>query len=464
VDSVLKPEDYLPGDGYNAYTLMDRAFDMCRKAGLLQRDHFPIGYSGVRFAEPAQKARLMEVFREKAQAGDWPQFIVYLLDEPQPQRYDEVVEHAAQWRRLGAATTAAMSPTAAFGVGHVHNAWIVLAGSITPEMQREAERLGAEVWVYDYNLRATNVPANRFYTGLYTWSLGLKGNIQYAYIPGRPHPHASFDADWKLVGTSILGYVIPSPVGPVPGVGWEGRREGVDDVRYLQLLEARMESASASNPTAREARQWLADLRSRSRSTALAFRPGLYNAWGADYMDPDSRLSPHGYDALRTIAARYIEHLPAAPGERNDEPSEWVHIQPKPVEAQPFIGASLGECLAALKFGSVKQKRQAAGALALHNPEEILTARDLLIGLLDKPEVRLVALRALARLGPDAAPAIPAIRKLLASKDSFIRVSATYTLTRIGEDAKDLLIGLAEDPDYDVLWLAREALEELDKP
>ena len=182
---------------------------------------------------------------------------------------------------------------------------------------------------------------------------------------------------------------------------------------------------------------------------------------GTDYMDPDPELSPADYDGLRTTAARYISAFPAVAGESNLEPLTWHEMQSMPMEADAFAKASAEECLTALRIGSIKQKRQAAGAMALRDASAILPARGLLIDLLDTPEVRMVALRALAHLGPEAAPALSAIHTLLTSKDVFIRLGATYVLTRIGPDAADLLAECADDPHNAVSSLARNVLEEL---
>ena len=74
----------------------------------------------------------------------------------------------------------------------------------------------------------------------------------------------------------------------------------------------------------------------------------------------------------------------------------------------------------------------------------------------------MVALRALARLGLEAAPALPAIHTLLTSKDTFIRLGATYLLGQIGgPDATDLLAECADDPHNTVAALARNLLEDL---
>ena len=66
-------------------------------------------------------------------------------------------------------------------------------------------------------------------------------------------------------------------------------------------------------------------------------------------------------------------------------------------------------------------------------------ALPLLIDLLDVPEVRVVVLRTVAHLGAETLPAILKLSELLDYDDAFIRVGATYALTRIGPDAAEIL-------------------------
>ena len=80
--------------------------------------------------------------------------------------------------------------------------------------------------------------------------------------------------------------------------------------------------------------------------------------------------------------------------------------------------------------------------------------------LLDDPEVRMVALRALARMGPEARSAIPRIQQLLASDDIFVREAAIWTLGQIGSAAVEALAACArDDPDHNVASQARKALD-----
>lgn len=43
-------------------------------------------------------------------------------------------------------------------------------------------------------------------------------------------------------------YVVLSPDGPIPTVGWEGMREGIDDHRYLYTLRVMAEKADNYGP------------------------------------------------------------------------------------------------------------------------------------------------------------------------------------------------------------------------
>ena len=457
-DNYFGSRDYEPDGGYNVIKFADAQIKMGRRAGLIQLDQPLMTWPSA--CETDNKANTVSALERFSAERGWPDFVLYMFDEPGPPIFPRVIEHNSQWKREGAKTICAMSILAAFGVGHVHDVWIVHAGYITPELQQEAQRLGAKVWTYNFSLRTTNTEAGRYYAGLYSWSLGLAGNFTYNYMwlpttgPGI-RKQAYFDDKWKLSKPAGLGHVIPSPAGPVPGVGFEGRREGVDDCRYLQLLEARVKGAAESNSTAIAAKRWLDCLRKDG------FWPGFLptSQYSADWMVPHPGLSSSDYDAIRAKAAAFIMQLPPAEGEINGEPAKAPRIESSLLESWAFEGSSIEDCLEALRTGTIKQKRQAASALALRNPSEAQPALLLLIGLLDVPEVRMVALRALANLGPEASPAIPTLSALLDSDDAFIRVGATYVLTRIGPEAAKTLIKCKNDPNHTIANLASEVLD-----
>ena len=430
--NYMDAADYEADGGFNVIKFVQAQIAMGRQAGLVQMDRPLVTHTSDWLV--SDKAQTLAALAKYSQQYDWPDMHLYMRDEPGPKVYDEVVEHVGQWHRLGASTVAAMSGQAALAVGYVHDVWTVLAGHVTPELLAEADRQGAQVWTYSYSLRTTNCEAGRYFAGLYTWSLGLAGNMPYAYMgsPGSaPDKQAqpAFDANWKLSAPSILGYVIPSPAGPVPGVGFEGRREGVDDVRYLQLLETRMTAAPPDNTAASQAKAWLAGLRLASRN--WDFSPDRYNAWGADWYDPHTGIAPGDYHAIRAEAAAWIVQLPPAANETNPEPDAPRRRPALTRESAAYENRSVADCITALTTGIAKQQRQAAAALALRSADEVHLAMAQLIALLDDPQVRIVAARALTVVGPRAKPAAPKLRQMLKHKDSYIRNAAAYVLSRI---------------------------------
>lgn len=430
--NYLLADAYEADGGFNVLKHVAAQVALGREAGLVQMDRPLITHPSHWYTDG--KHHVMTALQRHGAERGWPGVHLYMRDEPGSDVFDEVIEHVSEWRRLGASTVAAMNGRAAFAVGHMHHVWTVLAGHITPQLLAEARRQGAEVWTYSYSLRTTNAEAARYFAGLYTWSLGLSGNMPYAYM-GEPGPEPKkqaqpfFDESWKLSAPSILGYVIPSPAGPVPGVGLEGRREGVDDVRYLQLLEARVDAAPAGSTAAADAKVWLERLRAVGRR--WEFHPDAYNAWGADWLDPHPGIAAGDYDTIRADAAAHIMRLPAAPDELNPEPAK-ARPMPVPVlESAAYEGHTVERCITALKTGTVRHRRQAAASLALRSADEVAPALGALIELLDDPQVRIVAARALAILGPRVAPAKTKLQAMAKDDDAFIRIAAESVLQDI---------------------------------
>lgn len=83
-----------------------------------------------------------------------------------------------------------------------------------------------------------------------------------------------------------------------------------------------------------------------------------------------------------------------------------------------------------------------------------------MIDLLDMTEVRIVALLALANLGPATIPAIPKLRE---DADAFVRIGATFVLPRTGPKATELLAPCKEDPSFPIVNLATDTLAHWEK-
>jgi hypothetical protein len=242
-------------------------------------------------------------------------------------------------------------------------------------------------------------------------------------------------------------------------VGYEGRREGIDDYRYLQLLETRVDSADAESEAKVAAQKWLRQLKQQVSSAAL--RGVLLNfetVWDLDWMNPDPEVTPSHYKTIREIAARFITQLPAAPGEAN-LPVESHELPTGRLEGAEFDGKSLAECLEMLENGTTTEKRAAACAISMRKADELASVPvDALADLLDDPEVRIPAMRALRTMGPAAVGALPTVEAQLKHEDSFIRMHALLALDGIGPEAIDAMAGSVTDSLPGVAALAAHAL------
>ena len=452
---LLAPQEY--ADGYvDPARLLEEQMRMYQRAGLVHVD-IPM-HAGGNFACD-RKPFVADTMRSLTIKNDWPEFLLYMRDEPPvwdaPQeQMAQVFEFKRVARARGLAALGGVSSTA---WGHLHDVWNVLGGEVTPEMLREARRQGGQIWTYsDARLRVTNPLINRYYSGLYTWGLGLAGNHTYCYQHGdvgSPHPVWLPDRA-EASRPQIMGFIIPGPSGPVPGVGYEGRREGIDDYRYLQLLQARVAAAGPGNTVAKAASRWLANLKQRVETAAVRglFGTGCQYLWELDWVNPQPDIDPLEYDDIRRTAVRYISQLPPAAGEANPPPTTGARQFPlSGWEGEPFHSRSLDECLRALQHGDVTDKRAAANALLVKDVDALDPGRlalwiETLAGLLEQPDVRIPTLRALRVFGPQAAPALSALKRQLTAQDPWVRCGALLTMESMGAVALDGLIQGLEDP------------------
>ena len=245
----------------------------------------------------------------------------------------------------------------------------------------------------------------------------------------------------------INGYVIPGPDGPIPGMGFEGRREGIDDFRYIQLLEARLEAVDSRAAAAEEARLWLDGLRQIIVAEAVegVFASGQQHLWELDWVEPSPHIGPNEYATLRDTAAGFILRLPAVPGELN-LPSNTRQFRPSGWEGETFVDKQVSKIILAMQRGSEAKQRAAATALTFKkfHDDELPALLQALVSLLEKPAVRMPALQAISVVGPNAV--VPALEKQLQSEDPVVRCSALFTLESIGPGAIAALATGLQDP------------------
>jgi hypothetical protein len=227
-----------------------------------------------------------------------PELLFYGWDEPpvtdEARAAFEALEPIRQHMRI----VTAITDHAAAAYADLIDVWVVNAGRVTPEIRSLAADKGAELWTYDCNHRGRgNGTRARFYAGLYTWALELKGNFHWCYTGGY---------SWEGNRNATFCFVLPSDAGPVPSVAWENRREGVEDYRLLRLLEARID-AQPEAPVAQEASLWLQALRERVDWDLIQGMPKSVYPWdGAEVYPMCPDLQP---SELRETRARVIDYL-----------------------------------------------------------------------------------------------------------------------------------------------------------
>ncbi len=364
----------------------------------------------------------------------WPELMVYGWDEPLVPT-PGLRELYAPMRGVPIRLTTAMSMKAAYGYGDMHDVWIVHDGHFTPELRAEAKRRDAQVYTYSYRMWRQNFNplTQRYYAGLHTWALNLGGNYVWEYY---------YDYNW----------IDPVSKQTNPTTGWEARRDGVDDYRYLQMLEEAIK-AKPRNRAAVEASIWLETLRARVISEPNP--DGYWNSIGLTAST--SRVEAHSvvagkpfgveeFDRIAATAADYIVKISPAQAKPKKAPVTYVKD-----EAAAFRGKSVEQCVGGLRSPASATKRSAAWALWEVGPKAAAAVPEL-VKALDDPDVRIPALMAIQAIGPRAFQASGKVATLLSYPDDFIRLGASMTLAEL---AKPLWKTLAETPKE---WLFRKDL------
>jgi hypothetical protein len=117
--------------------------------------------------------------------------------------------------------------------------------------------------------------------------------------------------------THQFNYIYPTSDGPVPSIGWEGIREGIDDYRYIYTLEKTIEKAKQTKSAlklVKESENLLNLIRDsvhydnlRKERSRAAARAGEIRDF--DRQAPEPALKPTDYDRFRYQIAQHIIKL-----------------------------------------------------------------------------------------------------------------------------------------------------------
>ena len=289
----------------------DQGMEQMVRAGFRKRFHY---YPNGDAMRPDVQLAILERCREKG----WPEPLFYVYDEPGARGralLDTMEREFGAARRQGLRTVTSGLDWRT--QGEAYDVWIMdlsnVGGKDWEAIRAAAAKHGAELQAYDCSGELATHPRNiRFYTGLWTWAAGLKGNWIWEYAQagaaGVPMIASLSDAE-PPSGWASYGFVFSLPSGWGASTSWEARREGVDDYRYLRALEIEIERAEnaggAGDSAVAVARQYLSDLRQRvpldafsrtkRRSTALKQFDELAPEIGAEE-----------YDALQSTCSKYV--------------------------------------------------------------------------------------------------------------------------------------------------------------
>ena len=392
--------DPLPPKNNHAF---DKLIPLAQQAGLLDPDvpsllcNSPVDLS----TEEQRQAAVAWVEAECRKRG-LPEMIAFGPDEPKYPQDDILVKSFLRnSHNLSMRVNLDLSEAGRYGFGgDMCDVFTVHDGMISPEMVAEAGRTGTELWTYSYRMwrERFDPVAQRYFSGFYTWTHKLRGNWMWAYHHGH-HRHAWF---------------APGSHEPMPVTGYEARREGIDDYRYLQMVEDCV-AVNPDKPVSREAGKWLKDLRSRLVTTVPI------------QVEGGKPLTIAEYDEIRERAAAYIEKLGPVPAKTIVRPS----VEHAKDEAAPYRGKPVEECITGLGSRDASERRAAALALYELGPKAAAAVVPLARAL-DDPEVRMPALHALNAIGLEAFRAVPQIAKLLEHPDFYVRIGAIVSLGEIG--------------------------------
>ncbi|MEA3402622.1 MAG: hypothetical protein U9R79_15390 [Armatimonadota bacterium] len=298
---------YDPDDPRHFLGLAERLAQM-REAGLASPDRPLIllsacGSTWGGFREPESVRTLLRMGEELG----WPPLLFYVHDEPNtPERVEAV---RATYERVYAKVPQARTVTAIGGygieqIGELYDVWIASHGSVSEELMARAEREGRELWAYDCRHRGQRPEFDRFICGLWAWRTGIGGLGQWAYYSERALERDE-EGRWQLPEAWREWYMIASDQGPIGTVGWEARREGIEDYRVLQTLQRLV--AGRQGETASRGRELLAEARRITPIDAFADAPRDHRyIWE---FDPAPEATLRHMSDLRLEMLEVIEQL-----------------------------------------------------------------------------------------------------------------------------------------------------------
>jgi hypothetical protein len=224
-------------------TALRRVLELRAESGIASHALY---YLGVRTEDTSASAAAMygqQVTRLRPLATEFgiSDLYFYGIDEAKP---EEIQRQRRAWNAIHAAGgrvfAAGWTPGYFEAVGDILDVFV----SGTPPQADEAQRFhsrGKRILLYNQPQAGIENPAiYRLNYGVRLWQSGYDGTLIYAY----QHGFGSVWNDFDDAEFRDHNFAYPTVNGVIDTLAWEGLREGIDDVRYLQTLAAEVAKRS----------------------------------------------------------------------------------------------------------------------------------------------------------------------------------------------------------------------------
>ena len=244
------------------------------------------------------------------------EIITAAWEEPVPP-YEPLIKDVTPWHQAGMKFITSTGARPELEVLGPYNAAMSVNATIVDYAAKQMlEKAGSEFRTYDCSNHGFALMYARGYAGLFSFNAQVKGNMVWAYT----HAHWGVQDHYTIENGQVKVHlsrhyarVCPGPKGPLPSVGWEARREGVDDYRYLQLLKEATEAPSADPELVAEINKWFQTQHDRLLWYQISARYEISRADGIfdimNFFNPWPNITPEKYDQIREEAAAFILRL-----------------------------------------------------------------------------------------------------------------------------------------------------------
>ena len=175
--------------------------------------------------------------------------------------------------------------------------------------------MGKLLWSCDCGLaRRVDADNARYYSGLWTRRMGIEGASLWAHSSTQNTTENCWISLEKHIAESELTYwsVWPAASGPIPAVGWEGVRAGIDHRKYIATLTKAIAKRGAAGlrDLAKEASSSLKEMFGKIQPDGYpaGLRAGEAAGWRFGRLfhrsSPQARIAKGDHNRLRHRNAR----------------------------------------------------------------------------------------------------------------------------------------------------------------